>query len=283
MNKITSILLLVLSICFISIGCERYDVIYENSNNFPQINPLSDDNIELILFYPNQSMEYLVPEYRVVSRSSEDVEKIAIEELLMGTRNKNLRNIIPDGTKILSIYVTDNIAYISFTNELINQNYTEKDEALTIYSIVNTLTSLPNINEVQILVDGKAENVLHKHYSIKEPLSYSNLIVAKNYNSPISVVNEYYSYLIDEDYDKAMKLLYLDNISNIRYNTIKAYLKDEFKGTNQHIINNYIINEYDDGLNINMNITFTYEKNNIKTSKKLIELIYREGTFLIKG
>lgn len=219
----------------------------------------------------------------MVSSSNEDVEEIAIDELLKGTKNKNLRNIIPDGTKLLSIYVTDNIAYISFSNELVNRNYTEKDEALTIYSIVNTLTSLPNIDEVQILIDGKAENVLIKHYSIKEPLDYSNLIVTKDYISPISVANEYYSYLINEDYDKAMGLLYLDNIDNIRYNTIKAYLIDEFKGTNQHTINNYIINEYDDGLYINMNITFTYEKNNIKTSKKLLKLTYVKDKFLING
>ena len=83
---------------------------------------------------------------------------ITINELLKGTKANNLVSIIPENIKVLSLYVTDNIAYVSFSKDLIDKNYTEKEEALIIYSIVNTLTSLPDIEEVQILIDGKAEN-----------------------------------------------------------------------------------------------------------------------------
>ena len=154
---------------------------------------------------------------------------------------------------------------------------------MIIYSIVNTLTSLPDIEEVQILIDGKAENVLYEHYSIKEPLSFSHMIVTKNYISPISIVNEYYNSIIDENYDKVVGMLDLEDMDKIRYNTIKAYIVNEFKGTSQFIINKYVINEYEDKLSINMSITFTYEKNNIKTTQKSCDLIYKEDTFLLRG
>ncbi len=80
-----------------------------------------------------------------------------------------------------------------------------------------------------------------------------------------------------------MKMLDLGEINNIRYNTIKAYIINEFKGISQFNINKYIIDEYEDELNINMSITFTYEKNNIKTSRKSCKLIYNDDTLLIKG
>ena len=41
--------------------------------------------------------------------------------------------------------------------------------------------------------------------------------------------------------------------------------------------------DIEDELNIDMSITFTYEKNNIKTSRKSCKLIYNDDTLLIKG
>lgn len=283
MHKKILFLFIIILICSFSVGCDKYDVIDENSNNFPPINPLPDDKLELILYYPNASMEYLVPEFRAVPKKSEDVEIIAINELLEGTKSKNLVNIIPANTKVHTLYVTDNIAYVSFSKELIDNNYTEKEEALIIYSIVNTLTSLPNIDEVQILIDSKAEDVLCNHYSIKEPLNFSDMIVIKDYISPISIINEYYSFIIDGNFDKAMDMLDLGDIEKIRYNTSKAYIVDEFKGTNKFVINNYVINKYEEELIINLSVIFTYEKNNVKSSNKSISLKYDGNTFLIKG
>lgn len=283
MNKKRVFSIIIIFICFLLVGCGKYDIINENNNNFPPINPLPDDKIELILYYPNSTKDYLVPELRVVPRENEYIEKMAINELLKGTKDNNLATIIPENTRVLSLYVTDNIAYVSFSKDLIEKSYNEKEEAFIIYSIVNTLTSLPEIEEVQILIDGKSENVLYKHYSIKEPLNFSDMIVTKNYISPASIVNEYYNSIIDENYDKAMKMLDLGEVNKIRYNTIKAYIINEFKGISQFNINKYIIDEYEDELNINMSITFTYEKNNIKTSRKSCKLIYNDDTLLIKG
>lgn len=282
MYKKLLLIILSISLCLFLFWCDKYDEINEDSNNFPQINPLPDDQLELILYYPNSSMEYLVPELRLVARKNEDVEKMAINELLEGTQGRNLVNIIPSNTEVQSLYITDNIAYVSFSREFLNNSYNEKEEALIIYSIVNTLTSLPNVEEVQMLIDGKAEDVLYKHYSIKEPLNFSDMIITKNYISPISIVNEYYNAIIDQNYDKAIKMLNFEDIDKIKYNTIKAYIVNEFKGTNQYVINNYIINEYEDELNINLSVTFTYEKNNIKSSRKTISLKYNGNTFLIK-
>lgn len=282
MYKKLLLIILSISLCLFLFWCDKYDEINEDSNNFPQINPLPDDQLELILYYPNSSMEYLVPELRLVARKNEDVEKMAINELLEGTQGRNLVNIIPSNTEVQSLYISDNIAYVSFSREILNNSYNEKEEALIIYSIVNTLTSLPNVEEVQMLIDGKAEDVLYKHYSIKEPLNFSDMIITKNYISPISIVNEYYNAIIDQNYDKAIKMLDFEDIDKIKYNTIKAYIVNEFKGTNQYVINNYIINEYEDELNINLSVTFTYEKNNIKSSRKTISLKYNGNTFLIK-
>lgn len=282
MNRKHVIALLLILTCLMLSSCEKYDSIPENSNNFPPINPLPEDKIEIILYYPNDSMDYLVPEFRVVSRRNERIEEIAVHELLKGNTQKKLTNVIPSSTKLLSMDITDNIAYVSFSGDLINKSYSEKEEALVIYSIVNTLTSLPSIDEVQILIDGKAKDILYECYSIREPLKFSSTIVTKDYISPISVINEFYDSLLNKNYDKSISMLDLDDDSGQHYNTIKAYLRNGTEGINHFSIDNYTIYNYSDEVKLNLKITFTYGKNEIKKSRKEIKLIYNGETFLIR-
>ncbi|MBW4827310.1 MAG: GerMN domain-containing protein [Clostridiaceae bacterium] len=283
MRKKCTLIILSLILSIFTSSCQSYDVLSEESNNFPPINPISKDKVEVILYYPNSEMEHLVPEVRVVPRSNERIEEMVISELLKGTNRKGFKNIIPENVEMLSLDILDDIAYVSFSDELYNKSYGEKEEAFIIYSIVNTLASIPDINRVQIFINGKAINTLFRHYSVREPLAFSSIVVSEDYINPVSILNKYYDNLLDGEYDKSMDMLYLSEIEKVKLNTLRIYLENEFKGVEQFDITDYIIYEYGDKISMDAEIVFTYEKNNKKSSYKKIELVYDKDKFKIKG
>lgn len=207
---------------------------------------------------------------------------MVIKELLEGTDRKELKNIIPEDLEILSLNIIDDIAYISFSDELLNKTYNEKEEAFVTYSIVNTLASIPEINKVQILIDGKSKDVLYKHYSIREPLEFSSTIVDKGYISPISILNEYYDSLLRQDYNKSMKMVDIEEMEGININTLKTYLTNEFKRATQYDIKDYTVYKYGDKIKMDVETIFIYEKKNKKTSYRKVELISDKNGFLLK-
>ena len=111
----------------------------------------------------------LIPEARLI-----DVKKLInnpYEEILNllidGPKNDNLNKTIPEGTKINKIEKIDDNLIIDFSKEFIeNHKGGEKNEKITINSIVNTLTELTEVNGIKIKIDGE-ENKEFKDGIIK--------------------------------------------------------------------------------------------------------------------
>ena len=84
-----------------------------------------------------------------------------------------LVSAIPAGTTLRALYVTQKgEAYVDLSKEVSSAHTGgSQDELLTIYSIVNALTSnLPAVTSVQLLVDGKEVNTLAGHIDLRRPL-----------------------------------------------------------------------------------------------------------------
>ena len=119
--------------------------------------------------------ERALPQYQTMTETAESV----IEALIAGPK-ENLSPTIPEGTNLLSIYLTPNkTAYVDF-DETITEKHPggSTSELLTIYSIVNTLTlNFSEIENVKILVRGRERKVLAGHVSIQQPLSANLLLI----------------------------------------------------------------------------------------------------------
>jgi spore germination protein GerM len=79
--------------------------------------------------------------------------------LIEGPKSENLERTIPEGTLINKIELKENILWIDFSNEFItNHKNGAEEEAKTIYSIVNTMTQLNEVDGVKIVIDGKEDS-----------------------------------------------------------------------------------------------------------------------------
>lgn len=80
-------------------------------------------------------------------------ERLVMDYLLKGPNTDDAKSVIPSGTKILNVTVTDGVCYVSFDSTFLNANAGIASDVV-LYSIVNSLTELDTVNKVQILVDG---------------------------------------------------------------------------------------------------------------------------------
>ncbi len=130
----------------------------------------TEEMVEVTLYFSDSQAMYLVPEKRKILQTS-SLARQAVIELIKGPENSDLYSTIPEGTQINEIYIADDIAYIDLSEEIFkNHPGGSSGELMTVYSIVNTLTEIPPIKGVQILVGGNERESLIGHIDISMPL-----------------------------------------------------------------------------------------------------------------
>ena len=138
------------------VGTMNQDSFIENPGE--QINSIQ--NTTLTLYFSNLDGDGLVKEVRedVYYSSNISMEKLIMEQLLDGPKTKDAKSAIPEGTKLVSVSVVDGVCYVSLDEAFKNQDY-KVNEAIVIYSIVDSLSDLSTISKVQISVNGDTSGV----------------------------------------------------------------------------------------------------------------------------
>ena len=128
-------------------------------------------NTTLKLYFASADGAKVVPETRTVYYSSNvPLEKLVIDQLLKGPKNSDLLASIPAETKLVSVSVTDGICYVNFDSAF-ETVITGVSESSTVYSVVNSLTELSTINQVQITVAGEIPHMANLEADLSQPLS----------------------------------------------------------------------------------------------------------------
>ncbi len=149
-----------------AVGVMSADNFIENAGN--EINAY--EKVDLKLYFASETGDSLVEENRrnVVYNSNISLEKLVMEKLVAGPENSDVYPTINPATKIVSVNVKDGTCYVDLSSEFLSQPYNVASE-VTIYSITNSLVELPNVNRVQISVNG-ATNL-----SYRENVSLNNV------------------------------------------------------------------------------------------------------------
>lgn len=134
-----------------------------------QVEP-TEEMVEVNLYFSDSQAMYLVPEKRKIPQISPLARQVVLE-LIKGPNNSDFYPTIPEGTQVNEVYIVDDIAYIDLSEEIFkNHSGGSSAELMTIYSIVNTLTEIPPIKGVQILIEGNEMKSLTGHIDISMPL-----------------------------------------------------------------------------------------------------------------
>ncbi len=136
-------------------------------NTGAQIN--SYERTDLHLYFADVSGTKLVSEVEsVVYSSNISMEKLVTEHIISGPLTTEAYATVDPSIKIISVTVKDGICYVNLSQEFLTKTHKVSDEAV-IYSFVNSLTELSNINKVQFMIDGESEITYGDHIYLSQP------------------------------------------------------------------------------------------------------------------
>ena len=160
------LVIMLIVIIILGVGYIIYNNIKNKNENIEEYIPEAEitekqlrQTIITLYFLEPESYE-LIPEARQIDTKElvKDPYKILINLLIEGPQNQKLIKLIPEKTVLNNAEIRNNILYIDFSKEFIEQqNLGKEQEELIIKSIVNTVTELTEINKVIILIDGKQD------------------------------------------------------------------------------------------------------------------------------
>ena len=153
-----------------------------NANTFLD-NMGSEENatkiVKLNLYYANKNGDKLKTQSSVLEYNANvAVEKVVVEQLIAGPSEEGFFATIPKDTKVLSITTKDGVCYVNLDTAFTGQGY-DVLGAVTIYSIVNSLTEISGINSVQILVNGETSITYKDNISLETIFQRNPEIIEK--------------------------------------------------------------------------------------------------------
>lgn len=124
------------------------------------------EKTKLRLYFADESGTKLVEAVRPkVYNSNISMEKLVVEELIKGPNNSEIYPTVNPDTKVISVTVKDGTCYVNLDENFLVQPYNVSGE-VTIYSIVNSLAELPNVNKVQFSINGSTDVMYREKISL---------------------------------------------------------------------------------------------------------------------
>lgn len=135
------------------VGWMNADQFIDNNGN--EINTY--DQVRVMLYFAGEDGTNLIAAYREKYYSTSiPLERFVVDELIAGPSGhvEGLYPTINPATKVISVMTKDGICYVNMDESFLTVvNNVSTD--VSIYSIVNSLVELNNINKVQILINGE--------------------------------------------------------------------------------------------------------------------------------
>ena len=150
----------------------------ENTLINPIVSPESKRYEIVSLYFTDKTKEHLVKEEREIEISQiQTREKSVVEQLILGAKEDGHISTLPSDIKIRNVTTTkEGICYVDLSSDsidkIINGNVKEQ---IAIYSIVNSIVSLYNVEKVQFLIEGEKIEETMGHLDYTKPFESKNI------------------------------------------------------------------------------------------------------------
>ncbi|MDL2300819.1 GerMN domain-containing protein [Lachnospiraceae bacterium OttesenSCG-928-D06] len=159
------------------IGWMAADYFISNEGN--EINTY--EKVRLKLYFANEDGDALVAvnTAELAYNSNISLEKLVVEELIKGPDTDKVYATINPDTKVISVMVKDSICYVNLDENFLIQTNNVTAE-VTLYSIVNSLAEISNVNKVQIFINGDGSGTYRDGYSFNTLFERNLDIITSN-------------------------------------------------------------------------------------------------------
>lgn len=169
------------------------------------------------LYFINKS-EMLQTENRTVTINNNQIVEGLLEALKDGPKNKKLISPIDENTDLVSYNIKSKVCYLNLTKGFVESPiWASQNKNLIVWSIVNTMTELEQIEKVQILVNGESLNSSTNAVRFYGPIIRNESLVYAKEQAPSEVVIEFLNSITLERYDIAYDLIDFESRNEIPY------------------------------------------------------------------
>ena len=151
--------------------------------------PGEELSLQLSLYFPAPDGDGLIPLERTVTVPDLDVAPALLTGLEiipalfaeLANPPEGLENPLPEGTVLLEAAVDEEgLAAVNLSADFgENFNGGTAGEEMTLYSIVNTLTALPDVDSVQFLIEGQVEISILGHLDTSVPFERKESLIVE--------------------------------------------------------------------------------------------------------
>lgn len=145
-----------------------------------------NEKVPVILYFADEQQTKLVKEIRYVDikeakKGASTLASLMVKELIAGPKAKGLKALIAEGASLRApVEIEGRTATVDFTKEFVENHPGGKELAeLTIYSIVNSLTELKDIERVKIIINGKATKNFKDKVTLDSDFPRNDAVVNK--------------------------------------------------------------------------------------------------------
>ncbi len=140
----------------------------------------TNDQVTVRLYFSDENGRYLVEETRSRFFASEtEIPAYILQQLILGPQGDSALASLPEGTVLLDVQLEDGQCTVNFSEAfLLNRPTNHIQSRVTLFSIVNSLTELTEIESVRILCGGKPITAGY-YLDLTEPLYRDESILAR--------------------------------------------------------------------------------------------------------
>lgn len=113
--------------------------------------------ISVRVYFPDMENRYLLSTtFRILSDSAETTATAVIQQLIAGPSNVGMNAVMPQGTALRNLWINNGVCTVDFTMPFLSgRPHTAAQERILLYSIVNSLCELPEIDSVRFFCEGE--------------------------------------------------------------------------------------------------------------------------------
>ncbi len=157
LKRADRILWILLVLCLV--GCRRI--------------PAPGTEVQVRLYFADGHKESFSAEERTFTLQDTDSLPLCVmEALIAGPSDDSRQGLIPELTQVRRLWILDRICYVDLSADFTGRYIgTDAEEELVIGSIVRSLTQIPMVDQVQLLIEGQIQETYAGSVRIDTPLS----------------------------------------------------------------------------------------------------------------
>lgn len=146
---------------------------FDASGQFEKLEVKEGEGRDCLLYFPKNDFSFLAIEKAPVKNVVDIAEfaSLAIKRYIQGPVTPELERILPPSTKVRKVTLSEGMLTVDLSGEAQNLSVGAEGEEVMMQSLLWTLTEIPGVRKVRILVGGKQVDSLGGHIAVIDPLT----------------------------------------------------------------------------------------------------------------